>query len=198
LSRVPSDEATRVELEVVVRKLEAELASGTLSPGQVEDLDRTLKPLFERVWAVFERVELRSSVVGQLEEMGYELLSDFPLDTRSGSAVFRVPGGEILTVLLQTDGRLEFDLSHEGVSGQEETRESVLASFRPQEKRWCSDLHELFRGLREHGFRYELRNERRKLDEAVRVICIDLETAQDWPSEQVRKAKPHQMQRKPG
>jgi hypothetical protein len=89
----------------------------------------------------------------QLTRMGYELVDD----TMEPQTVWRIPGGELMTVKMQNRYQITFQLRHERASYREEgLTDDEKAFFVQQQSRWSTDLQKLPLFFKKDGFNYHL------------------------------------------
>jgi hypothetical protein len=160
-------------------RLNALLENDDPQPGQVEVLENHLaslkKDIEQYIISAANRKNLCASITHNLEDMGYDLVSDFAGDSDVENVVasMRIPGGEQLRISIQTDGQVGFSIIHERQDGSGTLSKTELASLRAQEKRWCSDLKILMRKLTEEGFEHHAAIERPIAEENVKIVVVE-------------------------
>ena len=136
---------------------------------------------------------LATTVERSFTKMGYSVETPFPVGAHGPSiAKMRMPGGGLIRLTLQSDGKLAFKMLHEtSLSGA--INADGLGSFRCREQKWCSDVKHLFRELVEEGFQYNIQFERAVPDANSEVVVV--EDANDWEADGKETAALNEIRR---
>jgi hypothetical protein len=129
-----------------------------------------------------QRRGVAEAVTRILGEMGYESIDDFAFERETPMAVasMRIPGGEIVRAALHQNRQLAFEVIHErpeGADAHAPLSVSERIHLARQEKKWCADVHELFRRMVAEGLQYRVSFEHDLKEDAVKVVVV--ETAAD-------------------
>ena len=129
-----------------------------------------------------QRRSVAEAVTRILGEMGYEQMEDFAFEQGKSMAVatMRIPGGEIVRAALHNNRQLAFEVVHERPEGADAAAPLTVSErlhLVRQEKKWCSDVHELFRRMVAEGLQYRVSFEHDLKEENVKVVVV--ETAAD-------------------
>jgi len=102
------------------------------------------------------QTSLTQSLHQQLTRMGYHLVDEMT----ESLTVWRIPGGELMRVLLQNRYQIAFQMIHERDRYLEESlTDDELAFFIQQQSRWSTYMEKLLHHLEKDGFNYRLQFE---------------------------------------
>lgn len=129
-----------------------------------------------------QRRGVAEAVTRILGEMGYESVDDFAFEEGKSMAVssMRIPGGEIVRAALHQNRQLAFEVLHErpgGADAHAPLSVSERIHLARQEKKWCTDVHELYRRMVAEGLQYRVSFEHDLKEDNVKVVVV--ETAAD-------------------
>lgn len=167
------------ELESLKNNILKLIGSRFIDIASLDVLEKKFKEVKASVEKELEvgarRKVLSEALAFHLNEMGYESLAEFPEDMMQAQmqASFKIPGGERLTVNIQRNDKIAFEVAH--VSGRPEALLSSreLAHFRKQEDKWCQDIPELVHRLTKQGFSCNLNMERDVPEESIPVVALE-------------------------
>ncbi len=154
------------------------LTTGEVSAAGVDLLEEKLQRLRADIERQLEQAAVQDAldhrVRHHLEALGYR-----PCASAGEPAVWEIPGGERVRVVLQPDNRLAFQLAHERTTASDQAlSDDELAYLRQQERRWCDDLHGLLHRLQADGFEFQVQLEREIPREAIPIVVV--EDVDDW------------------
>ncbi len=102
------------------------------------------------------QTRLTQSLKQRLTQMGYRLVDEMT----ESQTVWRIPGGEVMMMLLQNRYQIAFQMRHERDSYREESlTDEEQAFFIQQQSRWRIDMERLLHLLEKDGFNYRLQFE---------------------------------------
>ena len=151
--------------------------------GTIERRLETLRGEIDRnVITAAQRRGVAEAVTRILGEMGYEAVDDFAFEEGNSMAVasMRIPGGEIVRAALHQNRQLAFEVVHERPEGADANAPLSITEhihLARQEKKWCTDVHELFRRMVAEGLEYRVSFEHDLKEDNVKVVVV--ETAAD-------------------
>jgi hypothetical protein len=151
--------------------------------GMIERRLETLRGEIDRdSMMAAQRRGVAEALTRILGEMGYEAVDDFAFEEGKSMAVatMRIPGGEIVRAALHQNRQLAFEVIHErpeGADAQAPLSISERIHLVRQEKKWCTDVHELFRRMVAEGLQYRVSFEHDLKEDNVKVVVV--ETAAD-------------------
>jgi len=165
------------------------LGAGDLTLGLLDALQRGFEPLRAQVDAALERAAalatLRDALHRHLHGLGYQ----HQATAQPGRERWAIPGGEQVTVAVQPNLRVAFQLAHERTqTGGGALSEAELAHLRRQEARWCGDLKALLERLRADGFQYQVELERQIPTDTIPIVIV--EEAEELLEEMARWDEP--------
>ncbi len=194
------------ELQVLEQQLMKAISTDAISAGVIDLLQKrfnTIKQAIDQNMQ-YEQMSLHltDSVCLHLDNMGYSLVETFQ-DYRLGEArqaMFSMPGGERIRIVLQADFKLGFQMVHEAdEKNKKGLTEQELALFRDQEKQWCKDMKALIRNLIKDGIPYEVLFERDMLDDSIPVVVLEsideILNGEDEEDEVLRRKRKHTKKR---
>lgn len=183
-SHLAADESQASELASLQGHIEQWLQGDDRSPATLDVLASKMEELKATIDALNQardtREVLRQRMHVHLQDMGYTWLED----EGHGRSLWRIPGGERVSIALQDDFRIGFQLQHErsdALAAGEELAHEEARFLRKQETRWCGDLKQLIRQLVADGFQYSLQFERELPQDAIPVVVVD--DAASWERE---------------
>lgn len=182
----------REEIIRLAEKLEFDHADLDLVQKRFNEIKQKVEA--DNQWRAF-RGALAESIVKHLDEMGYKSLQTFqdPENYPGSRAVLAVPGGERLNVVIESDGRMNFELAHEKRDYSALTDEEI-AFYRRQEDMWSRDFQELIRRLAKEGFSYQVQSEDFAASDSIPIAI--LETADEiLDEEDYRPVEPEARRR---
>ncbi len=143
------------------------LEVGDISAAQLQEIEHFLQAVIDEAAQKLAgsalRPALAESLLRQLYELQYEVLSPFPREwvEETAIATVRVPDGGQVRIRMDENARLRFQFSHERQSRAGHPMDKAEGAFaRQQEARWCQDLKRVVAGLVEEGFESEATFER--------------------------------------
>ncbi len=177
--------AYTAELGTLRTRLTTLCAAEAPDAGELGTIERRLETLRgeidrDSVMAA-QRRGVAESIMRNLGEMGYEAVDDFAFEEGKSMAVatMRIPGGEIVRAALHQNRQLAFEVVHERPAGAD-ANTPLSASERihllRQEKKWCSDAHELFRRMVAEGLQYRVSFEHDLKEDNVKVVVVETAT----------------------
>lgn len=174
----------QTELITLQRHVEQWLQGDEHHPATLDTLTAKMDALKAAIDAVQQaqatRLVLQQRIRLHLEDMGYQWLAD----EGNSHQLWRIPGGERVSLAVQHDFRIGFQLQHERageLADGEELNQQESRFLRQQESRWCGDLRQLIRQLVADGFQYSLQFERELPQDSVPVVVVD--DAASWERE---------------
>ncbi len=175
-----------VELGALRERLIGLCAAGEPDADALGTIERRLETLRGEIdrdsMMAAQRRGVAEAVTRILGEMGYEAVDDFAFEEGQPMAVasMRIPGGEIVRAALHQNRQLAFEVVHERPEGADARAPLSISEhihLARQEKKWCTDVHELFRRMVAEGLQYRVSFEHDLKEDNVKVVVV--ETAAD-------------------
>ncbi|GKT09130.1 hypothetical protein [Desulforhabdus sp. TSK] len=178
------------------------LSAEVISPGQIQLIEKCFNGIRQRVddetAMLAGRRALAESLTRHLSALGYRTIADFSdhVDAGFSEALLAMPGGERVRIRIAADGGMACQLMHESRHSVDALSREVVALFKRQETKWCTDFKEVIRRMTAEGFLYEVKFEQEIPLERIPVVVM--ETADElarWKEDREEEDEMERFQR---